>query len=461
MPALKGLTVRGRCFLAAGIAAALAAVLLGQNNLLRIALLLIILPLLSMYAVHRTRYLLVCERTITPDRVPAGTNVQVTLRVTNASRLPTGVLLLEDHVPYALGSRPRFVLDRLWPKQSASVEYSVRGDVRGRYHLGPLQALITDPFGLYTAQKSFTGTDQLVVVPAVVKLPSVKLAGQRYGSGDNRSRSVAVHGEDDSTTREYRRGDDLRKVHWLSTARTGELMVRLEEQPWQSKAGLLLDTRSRGHRGDGPGSSFEWAVSATASLGAHLVRSGYHLRMVTDAGAQVQVTPGRDGGSASELLGLLSDVRQSHHRHLTQSVQALRKLGPDGIIVAVLGVLSDEAIAEIAGLRAGGRTCVAILVDANSWIRLGPEERDEATQRYEYTAKTLTAGGWRVVPAHHGARLPELWRQARSGGSTTAPAAGRGRTPRASGRARPRTAESSPPVVGQPAAGTGEPGMTS
>ena len=52
------------------------------------------------------------------------------------------------------------------------------------------------------------------MIPQVVPLPSVRLAGEYAGTGDSRARSVAVHGEDDAATREYRRGDDLRRVHW-------------------------------------------------------------------------------------------------------------------------------------------------------------------------------------------------------------------------------------------------------
>ena len=67
-------------------------------------------------------------------------------------------------------------------------------------------------------------------------------------------------GAEDAATREYRYGDDLRKVHWRSTARVGELMVRREEQPVHSRATVLLDGRRGAHRGSGPGSSFEYAV---------------------------------------------------------------------------------------------------------------------------------------------------------------------------------------------------------
>ena len=67
-----------------------------------------------------------------PARPPARRRA-VTLRLENISRLPTGLLLVEDRVPYVLGSRPRFVLDRVEPRGRREVTYTVRSDVRGRY----------------------------------------------------------------------------------------------------------------------------------------------------------------------------------------------------------------------------------------------------------------------------------------------------------------------------------------
>src|SRR5258706_8021158 len=111
--ALRGLTTRGRSFLAAAAAAALAALILGEKDLLRVAILLATLPLLAAAYVGRTRYRLACSRTLDPHRAQVGASARVILRLQNLSRLPTGTMLLEDRLPYALGSRPRLVLERL------------------------------------------------------------------------------------------------------------------------------------------------------------------------------------------------------------------------------------------------------------------------------------------------------------------------------------------------------------
>ncbi|MCZ9344391.1 DUF58 domain-containing protein, partial [Streptomyces sp. TRM76130] len=173
--ALAGLTTRGRSFLAAGVAAAVCAYVLGQSDLLRVGLLLAVLPLVCATALHRTRYRVAGGRRLTPARVPATAEARVHLRVENVSRLPTGLLMLQDRVPYVLGPRPRFVLDRVEAGGRREVSYRVRSDLRGRYPLGPLQLRLTDPFGMCELTRSFSAQETLTVTPRVEPLPPVRL----------------------------------------------------------------------------------------------------------------------------------------------------------------------------------------------------------------------------------------------------------------------------------------------
>jgi len=99
------------------------------------------------------------------------------VRRENVSFLPTGLLLLEDEVPYTLGGRPRFTVDRVGPGQHRVVQYPIRSDARGRYRIGPLRLRLADPFGLVELTRSFTAVDILTVVPAVHPLPPIKLGG--------------------------------------------------------------------------------------------------------------------------------------------------------------------------------------------------------------------------------------------------------------------------------------------
>src|SRR5262245_44672360 len=410
--ALRWLTTRGRSFLAAAAAAGTSALLLGERDLLRVAVLLALLPLLAAAYVGQTRYRLSCTRSVEPARVPVGIPARVMLRLSNLSRLPTGTMLLEDRLPYALGSRPRLVLERLGGQRASTVAYTVRAEVRGKYEVGPLVVRLTDPFGLCELTRSFTSVTHLTVVPQVTALPNVRLSGEFVGSGDSRARSVAVHGDDDIATREYRHGDDLRRVHWRSTARVGELMVRREEQPWESRASVVLDTRRQGHRGEGPAASFEWAVSAVASIAVHLRRSGYKIRLVTGGGADLDATE-RDGEGA--ILDALAEVGMSAADDIQRLVERVRRRAGGGLVIAVLGGLTLGEAELLGGLRSSGTTCVSLLIDPTTWVSLPEGTRADHAATHDAAALTLLRNGWRVVGVEHGTNLAAIWPQAARG----------------------------------------------
>jgi hypothetical protein len=123
---LAGFTTRGRAFIAAGIASGILGLGLGQRTLLSIGGLLVILPVLSVLAASRTRYRIRWVRELSPSRVPAGQTASVTIRLDNVSRLPTGLLLTEDTVPYSIGARPGFILDRIEPGGSRQLSHPIQ-----------------------------------------------------------------------------------------------------------------------------------------------------------------------------------------------------------------------------------------------------------------------------------------------------------------------------------------------
>jgi uncharacterized protein (DUF58 family) len=294
------------------------------------------------------------------------------------------------------------------------VAYTVRADVRGRYPIGPLVIRLTDPFGLCELTRSFPSIDRLTVIPQVVALPTVRLAGEYAGTGDSRARSVAVHGEDDAATREYRRGDDLRRVHWRSTARTGELMVRREEQPWESRATVVLDTRVFAHRGEGPTASFEWAVSAAASVAVHLRQAGYKVRMVTGGGVDIDAT---EVGGEGVLLDTLADVKLAQNGDISILVEQVRRRSDGGLIIGLFGSLTTAEAEILAGMRGTGATCIGFAIDSSTWVNMASGERQEADREHAAAALALVHSGWRSVPVRHGDQLPVLWPAAARGSS--------------------------------------------
>jgi uncharacterized protein (DUF58 family) len=432
---LAGLTTRGTSFLTAGAATILAGLLLGTRALLDVGVILIVLPLLARIAAGRARYRLSCNRSISPSRVPAGHTATVTLRLDNASKLPTGLMLAEDSVPYALGTRPRYVLDGIERGGARELSYPLRSDLRGKFEIGPLEIRIADSFGVVELGRSFSSRTTFVVTPRVIPLPRATSSSSWAGDGDGMTRTTAAAGEDDVIPRAYRDGDELRRVHWRSTARYGQLMVRREEQRWRNRALLLLDTRRMGHSGTGLTSSFEFAVSAAASVGVHLAGEGLDGQLITDAG------PIESGGIFEDvLLDSLAVIRPSANRDLSRGVASLRT-GDGGLIVAITGSLSAAAARELAACRRDQCQAIALILAVSTWADNaspgkgpagnGSKRAGRTAGEYPVTheetadaAAVLRSAGWRVISIDSTTPLAAAWQRLPRFADQPAPIAG-------------------------------------
>jgi uncharacterized protein (DUF58 family) len=449
---LAGLTTRGTSFLAAGVAAAVAGLFLGERSLLSVGALLIALPLLAALGTGRARYRLSCQRSVSPPRVPPGHTARVTLRLENISRFTSGLLLAEDTVPLALGARPRYVLDGIERGGVRVLSYPLRSDLRGKFEIGPLEVRIADAFGLVELGRSFTARSAFIVTPKVVPLDRAVVSGNWLGEGDGRTRTAAAAGEDDVVPRAYRDGDELRRVHWRSTARYGTLMVRREEQRWKNRTALLLDTRRIAHSGTGASSSFEFAVSAAASIGVHLAREGLDGQLITDNGPINSPARFED-----VLLDSLSVVRPSSHRDLTRGIAALRA-AEGGLLVVVAGKISAAEARQLAVSRRDGCPAIAILLASSSWADSQVREKrgedagvpprvngngagpaagngggnGKTNPRPDETAAAaavLRAAGWRVASVDASTPLALAWQRLPRFAGTAGPAGGNSTMP--------------------------------
>ncbi|PRX51131.1 uncharacterized protein (DUF58 family) [Prauserella shujinwangii] len=402
---LSGLTTRGRCLLAAGVAAAVCAVVLNERDLLRVAVFVVALPLFVAVLASASKVRIGAARRLLPDRVAVGGQGEVQIDLWRTGRLPAGEVLLEDGVPYALGSRPRFVVERLPQHQSVALRYPVQPVLRGIQQVGPLRATITDPFGLCEFERELIAHSRLVVVPRVVSLWGFP-TGAGLGSGDDGSiRLHAGQGETDVVVRQYRQGDDLRKVHWRSTARRDEIMVRVEERPWRGGTTVLLDHRAAAHHGTGPTASLEWAVEFAASVCLHLRRAGHRVRLVSEHGRVLADTPGAGGPQYDNVvLDALAALQPAHERDITTGFDPAE--GQE--LIAVLGTVSNEAVDQLAKYRPRGVRSLAVLLDTPAWSGgvSASEQRSAAT---EESAALLRAVGWGVVVAGPGSSPAQVW----------------------------------------------------
>jgi uncharacterized protein (DUF58 family) len=386
--------------------------LLGVVDLVRAGVLAAAVPCAAAMVVQRSRVQIANRRTVEPRRASAGDSVTVHLVISNRSRLRTGTLMLEDQLPERLVGRARFVLDPLGGHESRTVSYRIPTLGRGHYRTGPLRIRLSDPFRMIDLTRSFTATDEFVVTPVIDRLP-VADPPRTDDLGDSAgSHSVGTHGADDQSTREYRIGDDLRKIHWRSSARTGTLMVRQEERPWRGQTTVLLDLRAAAHAsaahppvGVDPRltSSLEWAVSAAASIGAHMMMAGRDVGLLSDpSGDRLRF------GDRGTLATYLADVREIGHSDLTPMAGPLRTAARDSALIAVLGRLDAVTLRTLADAHPRGRSspAFAVLLDVDTWADPDvPAEGRPVTA----AADVLRNAGWRATVVRCGDSTALAW----------------------------------------------------
>jgi uncharacterized protein (DUF58 family) len=408
-----GFTTRASCLLAAGLTALVCGMVLGVTDLVRAGSLAIAVPVVAAIVVHRARVTIASRRNADPVRASLGSQVVIHLTVTNRSVLPSGALMLEDRLPDQLTGRARFVLDGLAGRESRTVAYTMPPLPRGRYRAGPLRMRVVDPFGLIDITRSFTATSEFLVTPIVERLPLLT-PPVSFDAGENAgSHSIGIHGADDASTREYRLGDDLRKIHWRSTARTGALMVRHEERPWQGQTTLLLDLRAGAHI-SAPGaagsaesarerSSMEWAISAAASIGSHLIFAGRELGLIDDLPNPQR----RHYPSSAALVDHLTDVNAAVQADLTGLDGHLRLAARDSTVIALLGRLDRASLRMLTDAHPRGSAipAFAIVLDTATWVDGGLP----ATAEWTETISALRSAGWWTVPARRGDAIGDIW----------------------------------------------------
>jgi uncharacterized protein (DUF58 family) len=333
------LTPRGKALLLAAAVLVLAARLLGTVELAGLAVAALVALALALARV-RGESVSLRSRVLEPARAPVGSSARARIRLANLGARPTRAVTAVDACDRDVA---RFLVPPLLPGETAEAEYPLPTRRRGIHLIGPLSLSVADPFGLVEARSVVAGEERFVVHPRIEPvLPPPGWSALDARVGSLHASHVPV-GLDFFALRPYEAGDDIRRIHWRTTARMGELMLRQDEVPWESAATVLLDTRAAAHRG----ASFERAVEVAASLASSLVRSGRRMRFLTTGGFELGT-----GGRAPwpVLMEYLAVVAPERTDRFAEVLEGLRRR-PSGTLAAVVVEPRPSELAALGGLR--------------------------------------------------------------------------------------------------------------
>jgi uncharacterized protein (DUF58 family) len=309
-----------------------------------------LLVLLALGSIVR-RPRLVMARQIQPPRVAKGLPAIAYLTCSNQGRITVPALVASQ--PYGSGS-VRTMLPRLRRGQSGVRVYRLPTSRRGIFDIGPVEIIRSDPFGLVRVTQRHAGRDQIWVYPTVLPFRPLPSGVTRHLEGPSSDTapegSITFH-----RLREYVVGDDLRMIHWKSTARTGQLMVRHNVDTSQPYTVVLLDVRPAVYSAE----TFETAIDAAASAVACSSAGKSPVQVRTTSGQQVGGPSQRDHFA---LLDYLTAVTSDAGGSIGQDCLRLRReRGGTGLIV-ITGALDTADLPAIAGLRRRFQRIVVVSV---------------------------------------------------------------------------------------------------
>jgi uncharacterized protein (DUF58 family) len=353
-------------------------------------------------------------RTVTPHPLTAGSAGAVTVSIrTSRHRARLGVsnalassLDVREQAAGELTGGVATKATVVRTAQELRLDYQVNPTHRGRWPLGPALVKVSEPLGMIWADVSAGNVERVPVWPRIFDLTAA--TGAIMGQADRVVMGARSPSADDSSLRDYRDGDDLRRVHWKSTARRGSMVVRADERAGVRPATVVLDLPVN------PAAA-EWSISAAASVAISVLESGHPVRLVGadapfDAGANSD-TDSRDS-ARSRILNATLDLdvtttRDAALEHTRRAANfAVRECASGEVIVGVFEPLPEDILASLVPLGDSDR--------AWAIVRTGDGPRHD--ERAEHTVSTLSRSGWKVVTATVRDDLAAVWSELVAGG---------------------------------------------
>jgi uncharacterized protein (DUF58 family) len=330
---------------------------------------------------------LTVTRQVEPDHVMRGDPCTITLTIQNHRRWGTLTVIGEDQ---CAGQAVAVPLVRMRPGEPTTISYPVPTGKRGLVELGPLRVGRRDPFGLARVQRVFGEVSTVWVYPLLHPLAAVPSGSSR--NLDGLAEKVPHGSITFDTLREYVLGDDLRHVHWRTSARIGELMVRERIDTSRPRIVVLLDDRTAGHpdaNADGS-ASFEDACEGAASVVSAASREGLAVHLFTASGRSVPVSPGSTGFLDALAVATLHGEDGMPGGGLRGIAERARHAEAGDTLVCLTGRAGPEELGSLVGLR-GTYTVIVVGV-------FGPAPQTP-----------VTSSGLLMLSATDGADFASIW----------------------------------------------------
>ena len=297
-----------------------------------------------------------------------GDQLRTTYTLRNTSRLPK--LWLEVHNPSTLPIPLPGRAISLGTRRERSWVARVPLARRGHFRVDPLQIRTGDPFGFFEANASVGHGLTLVVYPRIERIPRWRLRAVSLEG----SRSTPVRTQQTTplatSIRPYAPGDAFNRIHWPSTARTGEIQVKEFDLEQTADVWLFVDLERRVQCGSGDDSSVEVAVRVAAAVAERALSENRSVGLTTTGAHIIHLSPDRGPRQRQKILNLLAAVDGDGSTPLVEALVAGLPLLRRGMSAVIVTPAAETAwVRPLATLRPRGIGAQVVFLDPHGFLR--------------------------------------------------------------------------------------------
>lgn len=294
-------TTRGSSILAAAIAAGLGSFALGETDLLRVAIIMLLVCLGTWVIARLLPTKVHAAQSPHPAEAPIGSPLTLRVATRIHRALLPGTVVCHDRTSEHLTRTSHLAVTGQRARDGITLTYATKPTERGVHLAGPLEVTVRDPLGLVTARVAAKHQATVLGLPRWYDVHPgwLRISGPTPVFEES-TLEGGTDDEPDVGLREHRPEDGLRRIHWRSTARVGRLMARLDEPAADRTAVITFESRARLHRGG----SFETTLEVVASIGLALLRAGWSLRVIDSSGERHPTGRSWDSGSLLRFLAI-------------------------------------------------------------------------------------------------------------------------------------------------------------
>jgi uncharacterized protein (DUF58 family) len=299
-----------------------------------------------------------------------GESLEEEFTISNGSRLPTPLIEVREDTDMP-GYR-NTALFSLAPHQSYRWDTSPSCRRRGQYRIGGLNVKVSDPLGLFPAEKFLGGNYEVIVYPEMLELPFFQALPRQEPGQSPRHWMASETGPGAARVRDYTSGDSLHHIYWHSTAHTGRLMVK-EFEPDRSSYNFkniwVIPDMSRASRwGEGDETTEEYAVTIAASLARKYISTGKQVGLLAAGDRSYLCLPDTGESQLRQIMLALALMKAEGDVPMeTLLASQAERFEAGSAIVVIMPPGSREVLVPLRRAMNYGVIVTVILLDAASF----------------------------------------------------------------------------------------------